>query len=458
MAEPTPLIIAIDTLPLAGPGGGTVAGVTTAGDAFPGMLQQRLQTGGTAALSRPTVSALDEVADSVGGEMAPVSGNSLPPAEMLNTISTAPPVVAVAGQIGISGRLQAAQLTLAPAMTVTALAADIAHDAQPRTPVSPLGLPAGLPKEWVPLSTGSLAGTPLPAAGKEIAAIITHTTVGQTASPKPQMLVANRPISAAMQVALAQAGVSLGSDMDARLLLTAAQRSISAPTPGYAPEAGVFISEPGISRPAAGLPVTLNMLEIMRRELPPGGSVPERVLPLSPAVVEATGSGQIHNLLANNPLLSSAPLGMSAAPALTVATSMGQSGWAAELGQRVTWMARAELREAQLQLHPKSLGPIEVRIVYGHEQQLNVSFSASNVIAREALDAALPRLREMFEQQGLNLMEADISHESFAERRRRQETEIPAPLRKSLADSSGETTSISVGATIVGEGMIDAYV
>ena len=97
---------------------------------------------------------------------------------------------------------------------------------------------------------------------------------------------------------------------------------------------------------------------------------------------------------------------------LTVSTPVGQPAWASELGQRVTWLANSKLREAKLQLHPRSLGAVEVRIAYGHEQQMHVSFSAANPIARDALEASLPRLREMFEQQGLNLADANISQQS----------------------------------------------
>lgn len=149
-------------------------------------------------------------------------------------------------------------------------------------------------------------------------------------------------------------------------------------------------------------------------------------------------------------------------PSLTVATSVGQPGWSSEVGQRISWMASNELREAKLQLNPRSLGPVEIRIVYGHEQQLNVSFVASNPVAREALEAALPRLREMFEQQGLNLADTDISHESFAEqqRRGRQTENDESQKHQGLHDDEDQLErELSQNPVIVNlaEGMLDAY-
>jgi len=167
-----------------------------------------------------------------------------------------------------------------------------------------------------------------------------------------------------------------------------------------------------------------------------------------------------NNLLTGLPRLPGATVG-GALPALTVSTPVGQPAWASELGQRVTWLAKSELREAQLQLNPRSLGAVDVRIVYGPDQQLSVSFSAANPVARDALDASLPRLREMFEQQGLNLADASISQESPAEQEQRNGMNNESLTAfgghaedEALMDAAGFQSSSS---RWLSEGMLDAY-
>jgi flagellar hook-length control protein FliK len=153
-------------------------------------------------------------------------------------------------------------------------------------------------------------------------------------------------------------------------------------------------------------------------------------------------------------------IGVGYSPTLSVSTPVGQPGWAHDMAQRVTWLAGSELREAQLQLHPRNLGLVDVRIVYGHDQQLNVSFSAANPLARDALDAALPRLREMFEQQGLNLAGADISHESFAEREQGNDTgDKPVAFDGAVAEHTADELKIPMTAPLQmqGEGMLNLY-
>ncbi len=161
-----------------------------------------------------------------------------------------------------------------------------------------------------------------------------------------------------------------------------------------------------------------------------------------------------NNLLTGMPRLPSATVN-GALPTLAVSTPVGQPAWASELGQRVTWLANSELREAQLQLNPRSLGAVDVRIVYGPDQQLSVSFSAANPVARDALDASLPRLREMFEQQGLHLADANISDESPAERDQRN-----GMNNESLTEDEVLMDAVSSHSSLsrwLSEGILDAY-
>lgn len=146
---------------------------------------------------------------------------------------------------------------------------------------------------------------------------------------------------------------------------------------------------------------------------------------------------------------------------LAVPTPVGQPAWASEMGQRVTWLANSELREARLQLHPRNMGSVEVRIAYGPEQQLNVSFTVTNPIARDALEASLPRLREMFEQQGLNLANTNISQDSSEKdgHRNNMNDELPARtvLREGNEELADEVDTHQSSLHWFSEGMLDAY-
>ncbi len=182
--------------------------------------------------------------------------------------------------------------------------------------------------------------------------------------------------------------------------------------------------------------------------------------PVSLTVASAVLSDDTNNLLTSMPRIPGATVN-GVSPMLTVSTPVTQPSWASELGQRVTWLANSELREAQLQLNPRSLGAVDVRIVYGSDQQLSVSFVATNPAARDALDAALPRLREMFEQQGLNLANANISHESptGGGQRNSMNDEQLTPFNEHPTDDEiVDAVSLhSSSSRWLSEGMLDAY-
>ncbi|HSD37778.1 MAG TPA: flagellar hook-length control protein FliK [Rhodocyclaceae bacterium] len=92
----------------------------------------------------------------------------------------------------------------------------------------------------------------------------------------------------------------------------------------------------------------------------------------------------------------------------TVATPIGRQGWADEVGQRVLWTAKSDSNRADLILTPPQLGRIEVSI-HMNGDQANASFMVANPVAREALQDAMPKLRELMAQAGIQLGQADVS-------------------------------------------------
>jgi flagellar hook-length control protein FliK len=96
------------------------------------------------------------------------------------------------------------------------------------------------------------------------------------------------------------------------------------------------------------------------------------------------------------------------ATAHTIATPVGRQGWADEVGQRVLWTAKSDSSRADLVLTPPQLGRIEVSI-HMDGDQANANFTVANPVAREALQDAMPKLRELMSQAGIQLGQADVS-------------------------------------------------
>jgi hypothetical protein len=102
---------------------------------------------------------------------------------------------------------------------------------------------------------------------------------------------------------------------------------------------------------------------------------------------------------------------------LSVNTPLAQGNWDQALGERIQWMVSQKMQGAQIRLNPAQLGPMEVRIQV-HNDQASIQFSSAHSMVREALEAALPRLRDMFDASGVELVEVDVSGHSSANEQR----------------------------------------
>lgn len=86
-------------------------------------------------------------------------------------------------------------------------------------------------------------------------------------------------------------------------------------------------------------------------------------------------------------------------------------GWNQQLGERVQWLTDKAVPVAELRLNPQHLGPISVRIDMDHDKA-SIAFSAHHAMVRDAIEAAVPKLREMLGAQQLNLIDVNVSQPS----------------------------------------------
>lgn len=143
----------------------------------------------------------------------------------------------------------------------------------------------------------------------------------------------------------------------------------------------------------------------------------------------------------------------------TLQVPAGQPGWDVEVGNRIRWMVGQHNQGLELRLNPPELGSIEVKVATEGERT-NVTFFAANPAAREALETALPRLREMFSDSGMELANADVSDQSL-QQEREQLAESGALVSDSHAGESLilETESGSLpGGQAESRGHIDYYI
>ncbi len=137
-------------------------------------------------------------------------------------------------------------------------------------------------------------------------------------------------------------------------------------------------------------------------EIEPGAESPNiRFQQVANRVEGLTISQQ--NLQATIPLTQAKPLEIP----------VGSPGWSDGVGERVQWMASQGIQRAEIHVHPKELGPMEIRLTM-RDEVAQVSIHAAHAATREAVDASIPRLREMMAEANVNLGSVDVGQRETA--------------------------------------------
>lgn len=126
----------------------------------------------------------------------------------------------------------------------------------------------------------------------------------------------------------------------------------------------------------------------------------------------------------------------AAVPADKLMGRVGTPAWDQQLGQKVVWMAAGGDQSATLTLNPPDLGPLQVVLTVTNDQA-DAAFMSAQPEVRQALEAALPRLRDMMAEAGIAFGNATVSDDA-------------AQQQSGQRDASGGGRGGNQGGTVTG--------
>lgn len=301
------------------------------------------------------------------------------------------------------------------------------------------------------------------------------------------LLLAGEPAETPLPTTLKAPGLPEGAedtlpadpDALAAALLAAVESGKLLPPDGELLPPGAYLRGAALNLPVQGegagdSPLTrmLDMLRTLHGVAEPQPAGDGELLLMARPEVRGLDSGDAARLLLaatqpNAPTASAAPVQAAAAtlaatgtaaatapPALPIGPAPGQAAWGEAVGQRVLWMVSNKHQVAELRLNPPDLGPVEVK-VRNDDDGLRLTFAAGNAAVREALEAAAPRLREMFQAEGLNLANVDIGQRQ-AGAERDGVPGVAAGEEVSAVEDETDGAAVAVRPTHVG--LVDCFV
>lgn len=147
-------------------------------------------------------------------------------------------------------------------------------------------------------------------------------------------------------------------------------------------------------------------------------------------------------------------------PGDILAPRVGNDSWNQALGQRMVWMVAGTEQSASLTLNPPDLGPMQV-VLHVSNGQADASFFAAQPEVRQALEAALPKLREMLSDAGVTLGQANVSAGQPQQQQQQKAADRRQPESGAVSTTDSGATAIAgirtSGQLLGGKGMVDTF-
>lgn len=134
--------------------------------------------------------------------------------------------------------------------------------------------------------------------------------------------------------------------------------------------------------------------------------------------------------------------------------------WANSFSDRIVWMSKNDLQSAQLNINPPQLGPVQISLKLNGDQASAV-FASPHAEVRQAIEDALPRLREVLAGAGIELGQTNVGAQ-MAQQERGNQAQTGDTLRFSgdkaiLRDNTAQSGGIATTIVRSGRGMVDLF-
>ena len=241
--------------------------------------------------------------------------------------------------------------------------------------------------------------------------------------------------------------------------------AVNAPAPDATPVAPAGIPTPGPALPGA-LPSVLGAampaaapVDAALATLPGLDAALDAVLPAADASASGAGDAtpafdtQLSGLAAPTAPVATSTIREAAPPPPPLQMPADPSqGFDDGVGTHIAWMAGQKLGEARIQVSPEHLGPIEVTLKLD-DARVDAHFHSTHVEVRAALEASVPRLREMLAQHGLQLGQADVGQRQWSG----QQPQASPSSAFGIGDGETTASSAPLAPVVQRRGLLDEY-
>ncbi len=140
---------------------------------------------------------------------------------------------------------------------------------------------------------------------------------------------------------------------------------------------------------------------------------------------------------------------------VVINTPLTQPAWGEEFSQKITWMAGQRNQSAELHLNPPHLGPLDV-VLKMNGDQASAIFTSPHAAVRDAIEQALPQLREMLADSGIMLGNASV-YDQTTNKNQGNAARKPSSAKSESEPEITTNTSVPIATHSRHNGLVDTF-
>ena len=195
-------------------------------------------------------------------------------------------------------------------------------------------------------------------------------------------------------------------------------------------------NRPGEAVQGKGLPEPALFASVRGREVPGPDPVPKELQVAAPVSAPVQQSSLA---------LVNAANGVGAGD--KIPARVGTPAWDNQIGQKIVWMVAGKEQSASLTLNPPDMGPMQVVLSVTNDHA-TVTFSSATPEVRQALEDAMPKLREMMSESGIALGNASVNDGAAQQQ---QQAQDQGNGRNGRAGGTGPVENVASGSAAEAE-------
>ena len=143
-----------------------------------------------------------------------------------------------------------------------------------------------------------------------------------------------------------------------------------------------------------------------------------------------------------------------------IRTPLRDENWSQSFGESIVWLSKNNQQSAQLNINPPELGPVQIHLKLNGDQA-TAAFASPHAEVRQAIEDAMPRLRELLAGAGIDLGQTNVGSQ-MAQQERGNQGQTPDSPRFSgdkaiLREDIGSAGTRPVMTERSGQGMVDLF-